>query len=122
MWYFNNTFITLQVNLMAAPFGNTNGRKGKVIEHQLRQAAAGDDYKRVRQGCEKMLNLYAKGDPFAVTWVRDTLDGRPTQRLDVGSDDNALTSLQVLFVQSIQDHTQPRLTIDQPALLSPDKD
>ena len=59
-----------------------------------------DDGRKLRLGVEKQLENFADGDQQAANWVRDTLDGKPKQSIDVSNDDNPLTSLQVLFVDA----------------------
>lgn len=69
-----------------APKNNQNAKKGRILEDMLRNCAAREDYKRLRQGCEVLLNRFAEGDDFACGFVRDTLDGKPKQALDLKLD------------------------------------
>lgn len=86
---------------MARP-GNLNGQKREGLAHVLRALCVREDYARLRSGCEVMLNRYAKeGGIREAEFIRDTLDGRPKQAIDLqGDNGNALTSLQVLFVDA----------------------
>lgn len=63
--------------------GNAHGAKARRVERMLERALAQDDGRRLRQGCEAILNLFAQGERWACEFVRDTLDGKPTQRVDV---------------------------------------
>ena len=62
--------------------GNTISSKGRLVERTIERALAQDDHKRLRAGVEKLLDLFAEGERWAMEYVRDTLDGRPTQRID----------------------------------------
>jgi hypothetical protein len=67
--------------------GNTLGAKSRRVERMLERAVLQDDEKRLRQGVEKVLDLFAEGERWAVEFVRDTLDGKPKQAVDVGTSD-----------------------------------
>ncbi len=85
---------------MGAPVGNLNAAKGqKYIYEALRKALVQDDKKRLAIGMEKVLDLVSEGDPWAMSFVRDTLDGKPAQSVTVSGDaDNPLlTQLNVSF-------------------------
>lgn len=64
-----------------APVGNQNAAKAKIVEQALRKAAAMDDYKRLRTGCEKLMDAFSEGEPWAIGLVFDRLDGKPAQQL-----------------------------------------
>jgi hypothetical protein len=70
---------------MSAPYGNKNATKSKEFERKLRAACEQDEWKRLRQGFEVLLDKAAAGDLWCMTFVRDTLDGKPAQSL-VASD------------------------------------
>jgi len=96
--------------------GNQLGQlnsKGKLIHATIKRACAQEDGKRIRAGIEKMLDLYAEGDPFAMVYIRDTLDGKPAQSLTVSGDDDKplITMIKMVIVQSQLDDV---VTIDQP--------
>lgn len=68
-----------------APFGNTNGAKGKPLVDALRRAAAQDNWHRLRAGCNKVMDLFERGEPWAVAFVADRLDGKAMPSLpDMG--------------------------------------
>ena len=66
---------------MGAPIGNTNGAKSRAFYGALSRAIAQDDGERLRRAAEKMLDLAAEGEAWAVKELRDTLDGKPTQTI-----------------------------------------
>lgn len=63
--------------------GNKLGEKSRELEKIMRRACEQEEYKRVRMACEKMLDLAAQGSLDALEFVRDTIDGKPTQAVDV---------------------------------------
>ena len=109
--------------LPGPPIGSTNAHKSRMVEQALKRAVMADDGARLRNGVEAQLTKFSEGDQAAAVWVRDTLDGKPKQAIDINEDGNALTSLQVLFVQALTDRLQSNqsltppqgsVTIDQP--------
>ena len=76
---------------MGAPVGNANGAKQRKFYDAMMRAAASDDFARLRQIAEKTLTLAEEGESWAVTIVRDTLDGKPKQQVELSGDaDNPL--------------------------------
>jgi hypothetical protein len=65
--------------------GNPNGGniKMKKFLAALERAIAQDDSKRLRDAVEKVLDLAAAGEEWAVHFLADRLDGKPTQQLDM---------------------------------------
>jgi len=69
--------------------GNPQGKAsaGSVREKKflaaLERAIAQDDKDRIRKGIEKVLDFYAEGEQWAVEFVAERLDGKPTQQLDM---------------------------------------
>ena len=93
---------------MAGAYGNTN-RVRKGLIHVLQVANERDDYSRLRQGCEQLLNRFSKeGGVRDAEFIRDTLDGRPTQQVSLTDQSDTLTSLQVLFVDAAARLAQSR--------------
>ena len=86
---------------MAAPIGNRNAQKGKVYFDALRKAMAQDDHLRVRKAANKLLDLAAEGEQWAIKVLADRLDGKPAQEtfLESKSDGSLLTGIQVTFVE-----------------------
>lgn len=85
---------------MAAPIGNRNAQKGKVFFDALRKAMADDDHLRVRKAANKLLDLAAAGEQWAIKELADRLDGKSSQEtfIDSRSDGTLLSGIQVTFV------------------------
>lgn len=66
-----------------APAGNQNAAKSREFEQTVRRAMLADDGKRLRAAAEKLLDLAAAGERWAVECLRDTLDGKPAQSIAV---------------------------------------
>jgi len=69
---------------MGAPAGNNNAGKSRAFYGALSRAIAQDDGERIRRAAEKLLDLAAEGEAWAVKELRDTLDGKPAQAVEVG--------------------------------------
>jgi hypothetical protein len=84
---------------MGAPLGNTNGAKSRAFYGALSRAIAQDDGERLRRAAEKLLDLAAEGEAWAVKELRDTMDGKPAQAVEVGGVDGGPVqhSMRVLF-------------------------
>lgn len=75
-----------------APKGNKNAVKGKVIEDALRKALIQDDYKKLNSGMQEVLNQAEKGERWALEFIRDTMDGKPAQSVNLdGQLDQSIT-------------------------------
>ncbi len=81
---------------MAAPLGNNNAGKAKVIYDALRKAVVQDDRHRLALGIEAILDDFAAGDKDARVFVRDTLDGKPAQSLAVTGEDGGPVAFEVI--------------------------
>ena len=66
---------------MPFELGNTHGAKAKLVYQELRKAALRDDRARLRAGCEKLMDAFAEGQPWALQMVMDRLDGKPAQQV-----------------------------------------
>jgi len=75
--------------------GNTLGSKSRLWERHLLAlieaefASLPSERQRIVQAANKVLDLAAGGERWACEMLRDTLDGRPKQALDIGTDDPA---------------------------------
>lgn len=77
--------------MAGAPQGNQNAKKAKEFEGALRRALAKDDWKRLNEGCEKASDAFANGEPWAIQFVADRLDGKVKQQIEAtGVDDGPL--------------------------------
>ena len=67
--------------------GNPEGPvKAKRFYSALDRAIVQEDGKRLRDAAEKLLDLAAEGEPWAVQMLADRLDGKPAQTV-LGSGD-----------------------------------
>lgn len=83
-------------------------RRKRLVEDMLRRVAMRDDMLLLKQGVTAQMNKFAKGDQAAAIWVRDTLDGRPRQRVDVeDGDGNVLNSLKIMFISVLEGQERP---------------
>ena len=89
---------------MGAPIGNVNGIIKASLTHALKVAIQQDNGARLRKGVNRLLQRFQEeGGLGDATFIRDTLDGKPNQRIEMNGDSNqALTSLSVLFVEAAQ--------------------
>jgi hypothetical protein len=72
---------------MAFKLGNTLAAKGRLFDNALRRAIAQDDGKRLRDAAEKLLDLAAAGEPWAINTLADRLDGKAPQSITVETPD-----------------------------------
>jgi len=81
--------------------GNQNATKGRLWNDALRMAIAQDDRVRVRKAVEKLLDLAAEGEPWAIKELADRLDGKPVQQTVLENSDGTplLAGIQVTFVK-----------------------
>lgn len=87
---------------MGAPVGNNNAAKAKVVADAIRKALAAEDWRRLRAGAEKVADAYASGEPWAVQFVADRMDGKAVQQTEIsGPEGGAIEqSLTVQFVDA----------------------
>ena len=68
---------------MAAPKGNQNGRKeNRLITDALRRVVTQNPEK-LKIACEKVLEDAMEGDKYALSFIADRLDGKPSQSVDM---------------------------------------
>ena len=70
--------------------GNNNAGKNKPFWRAIDKAIAQDNGKRLRDAAEKLLDLAAQGEQWAVKELGDRLDGKPAQAI-TGEDGAPLT-------------------------------
>lgn len=78
---------------MAAPLGNQNATKNKPFMDALNRAIAADDGKRLRAAAEKLLDLSADGESWAIQFLADRTDGKVKERIDITSGDEPIRPL-----------------------------
>jgi hypothetical protein len=63
---------------------NPNGvKREKQFLDNLKRAIAQDNAVRLRAAAERVLDMAAAGEPWAVNFLADRLDGKPVQQVDV---------------------------------------
>lgn len=87
---------------MGAPVGNLNAAKEKRWFDALDRAIKQDEGKRLRAAAEKLLDLAAAGEPWAVREMGDRLDGKPKQQTEISGPDGGPVeaSLTVSFIDA----------------------
>jgi hypothetical protein len=73
---------------MAFEEGNQLAAKGRKVEKMIERALLQEDDKRLREGVEKLLDNVANGERWALEFVRDSIDGKPKQAVDLGGQEN----------------------------------
>lgn len=97
---------------MAAPLGNHNAAKAKIVEQALRKAAAQDDFQRLRNGCERLMDAFEAGQPWALQLVFDRLDGKPAQSIVTTDEDGIERPVQLIVYSPLQLRAQDVPTAD----------
>ena len=67
--------------------GHKHGAKSKLFDGALRRAIAQDDGVRLRAAAEKLLDLAAEGEQWAINTLADRLDGKAAQSVTVETPD-----------------------------------
>ena len=62
-----------------APKGNQNAVKGIRMARIIEGICAEEEYRRLKLGVDKQLDKFAEGNLPAGEFVRDTVDGKPSQ-------------------------------------------
>ena len=81
---------------MAAPEGNQNAAKSRAFHDAMRKACVQEDYKRINNGIEELLNKASSGERWALELCRDTLDGKPKQQVELSGDADSPLTVQVV--------------------------
>ena len=81
--------------------GNTHGAKTRRVERMLERAVAQDDGARLRKGVERLLDLFAEGDRWAVEFVTEQLDGKKPQQLNVAVEHSVGAFLELIVPQTL---------------------
>ena len=84
---------------MGAPIGNINASKQKSWHEAIDRAIKQDDGKRLRAAAEKLLDLAADGEMWAVKELGDRLDGKPTQQTEISGPDGG--AIQVSKIERV---------------------
>ena len=67
----------------------SGGAKIKVFLAALERAIKQDDGERLRKAAEKVMDLAAQGEPWAVQFLADRTDGKPRQQVELSGDEGA---------------------------------
>ena len=68
---------------MAFEKGNNLGANSKRVQTMLERIVTQDNATKLRAGLEKVYELFAEGDKWAIEYVTDRLDGKATQTTNV---------------------------------------
>jgi hypothetical protein len=84
----NQRAFLFHINKLAAAYmaftkGNQLGAKSRLFDGALKRAIAQDDGQRLRQAAEKLLDLAAGGEAWAIKELADRLDGKAQQNVSV---------------------------------------
>ena len=63
--------------------GNNLGANAKRVQSLLERIVTQDDGAKLRAGLDKVMELFADGDKWAIEYVTDRLDGKATQTTNV---------------------------------------
>jgi hypothetical protein len=79
--------------------GNKNQSKNKPFLDALRRSIAQNPHK-LRAAADKVVDKAEEGEPWAVNFLADRLDGKAIQTTELsGADGEPLTGIQVMFVK-----------------------
>ena len=88
---------------MGAPIGNQNARKGTEVSQAVRRALASDNWRRLRQGAERLAEEVSRGTPWAWQMIWDRMEGKVPTALHVSSEqphELTLTDVLTLIMQA----------------------
>lgn len=97
---------------MAFEKGNQLAAKRREFQKKMRAAIEQDDWKRVRQGIETVLDLCAIGERWALELVRDTLDGKPVSQIEAHDADGTPLAVAIIAYNPAQLRAAPVPTPD----------
>lgn len=67
---------------MGAPKGNQNAAKSERLWASMIRRKVAQDPNKLEAAALKVLNAAADGEPWAITELRNTLDGKPVQQVE----------------------------------------
>lgn len=86
-----------------APIGNTNAAGAeRPFKDAIARACAQEDWKRLRAAAEKLLDLAANGEPWAIKELADRIDGKSfaTTNVNVAGKGIELSNDELLAIAS----------------------
>lgn len=81
--------------------GNNHGAKARRIERMLERAIVQEDGRRLREGVERVLDMFAAGDKWAIEFVTEQLDGKKPTQLNVSVEHSVGAFLEVIGAQQL---------------------
>ena len=103
---------------MGAPIGNQNARKGTEVSQAVRRALASDNWRRLRQGAERLAEEVSRGTPWAWQMIWDRMEGKVPTALHVSSEqphELTLTDVLTLIMQARTQEAQDVECVSDPA-------
>ena len=105
-----------------APPGSYNAQKIRLFDGALRRAIAQDDPgqgNRLRRAAESLLDQAAQGEPWAIQYLADRLDGKASQAVEVTHrkplEELSLDELRERVATMLAGTGQPQASADQPS-------
>lgn len=87
--------------------GNPSGKQTeRKFKDALLRAIKQDNSERLREAAEKLLDLAAIGEPWAVKELADRLDGRPNQQIIAQDDEGRPLAIALIAYNPSQLHTE----------------
>lgn len=82
--------------------GNQLGAKPRIFDQALRRAITQDDGKKVRECIDKLLELAASGEQWAVLMLAERLDGKAVQQVaGTGENGEHVFELKAPWIEAI---------------------
>jgi len=83
--------------------GNQLSAKGRRVEKMIERALVQEDDRRLREGVEQVLNLFAAGERWAIEYVTDRLDGKAKQAVQLSGDEDSPLHVQHGLTDALMD-------------------
>lgn len=88
--------------------GNPDGAKRqRRFLAALERALLADDGRRLRDAADKLLDLAAAGEPWAIMALADRLDGKPSQQIMADVEGGSVTFAVIAYHNPAQVHPAP---------------
>lgn len=81
---------------MSAPIGNRNAAKAKIFSDALKRYVETDNYRKLNQAAEALVNMAIGGDIAAIKELADRLEGKPIQKTEVAGEDGGPVVIEIL--------------------------
>jgi hypothetical protein len=80
---------------VGGPYGNQHAKKAAIVAAELRKYAVQEDFASLRKAVQKCWELAANGSLEHFAFIRDSLDGKPKQQVEVSGEDGGAISFLV---------------------------